>query len=79
MQNDIERIASGYDAFLFEFPLCYGYWKKYADHRARLCPIDKVVEVYEQAVQSAIYSVGIWVNYCSFAMLSFEDPVDIRR
>lgn len=79
MQNDTERIFSVYDAFLFEFPLCYGYWKKYADHRARLGTIDKVVEVYERAVQSATYSVGLWVNYCSFGMLLFEDPVDIRR
>lgn len=79
MQNDTERIFSVYDAFLSEFPLCYGYWKKYADHRARLGTIDKVVEVYERAVQSATYSVGLWVNYCSFGMLLFEDPVGIRR
>ncbi|KAL5997301.1 hypothetical protein ACLOJK_008231 [Asimina triloba] len=77
--DDMGRICQIYDSFLSEFPLCYGYWKKYADHWARLCDISKAVEVYEQAVQSATYSVHIWVNYCSFGMLSFEDPADVRR
>ncbi|KAF6175092.1 hypothetical protein GIB67_039005 [Kingdonia uniflora] len=77
--DDIEKISLVYDSFLSEFPLCYGYWKKFAGHKARLCTVGKVVEVYEQAVRSATYSVDLWVDYCSFSMLLFEDPVDIRR
>lgn len=68
-----------YDSFLAEFPLCYGYWRKYADHKARLCSIDKVVEVFERAVQSATYSVDVWFHYCSLSMSTFEDPNDVRR
>ncbi|GAV79580.1 hypothetical protein CFOL_v3_23045 [Cephalotus follicularis] len=77
--DDLEKICLVYDSFLSEFPLCHGYWRKYADHKARLCTIDKVVEVFERAVQSATYSVGLWVDYCSFSMLVFEDPNDVRR
>ncbi|KAG7963586.1 hypothetical protein I3843_09G125000 [Carya illinoinensis] len=77
--DDIEKICSVYDSFLSEFPLCYGYWRKYADHKTRLCTIDKVFEIFERAVQSATYSVGMWVDYCSFSMSAFEDPSDIRR
>ncbi|KAG8477807.1 hypothetical protein CXB51_027768 [Gossypium anomalum] len=62
-----------------EFPLCYGYWKKYADHEARIGSMDKVVEVYERAVQGVTYSVDIWVLYCSFAIETYGDPETIRR
>ncbi|XP_068666839.1 pre-mRNA-processing factor 39-2 [Aristolochia californica] len=78
-QNDIQRISSVYDSFLFEFPLCYGYWKKYAEHTARLSSVEEAVEVYERGVQSATYSVGLWASYSSFGILAFEDPVDVRR
>lgn len=27
----ITRLESVYDSFLSKFPLCFGYWKKYAD------------------------------------------------
>lgn len=79
LQDDVEEICLVYDHFLSKFPLCYGYWGKYAAHMTRLCTTDKVVEVFEQAVLAATYSVGMWVDYCSFAMSSFEDPSDIRR
>ncbi|PQM37346.1 uncharacterized protein Pyn_39710 [Prunus yedoensis var. nudiflora] len=77
--DDVEKISSVYDSFLSEFPLCHGYWRRYADHKARLCSVDKVVHVFERAVQSATYSVPLWVDYCNFAMAAFEDPSDIRR
>ncbi|XP_057419646.1 pre-mRNA-processing factor 39-2 isoform X2 [Lotus japonicus] len=77
--DNVEKICLVYDHFLSKFPLCYGYWRKYAAHMARLCPADKVVEVFEQAVLAATYSVGMWVDYCSFGMLAFEEPSDIRR
>ncbi|XWS31371.1 hypothetical protein CRYUN_Cryun23aG0070500 [Craigia yunnanensis] len=60
MQNNILKIRKVYDAFLADFPFCYGYWKKYADHEARIGSMDKVVEVYERAVQGVTYSVDIW-------------------
>jgi pre-mRNA-processing factor 39 len=73
------KIRKVYDAFLGEFPLCYGYWKKYADHKARLGGKEKIVEVYEQAVKAVTDSVDIWMHYTSYAMESFEDPEEIRR
>ncbi|GAU18773.1 hypothetical protein TSUD_80620 [Trifolium subterraneum] len=51
----------------------------YAAHMARSCTMEKVVEVFEQAVSAATYSVGMWVDYCSFGMSAFEDASDIRR
>ncbi|KAL6197344.1 hypothetical protein ACLB2K_032953 [Fragaria x ananassa] len=77
--DDIEKLCSVYDSFLAEFPLCHGYWRTYADHKMRLCSIDKVVEVFERAVQAATYCVSLWLDYCVFSMSCFEDPADIRR
>lgn len=79
MQDDIDKISLVYDSFLSEFPLCHGYWRKYAALKTRLCSVDKAVEVFEQAVQSATYSVSIWFDYCSFSISAFEDTSDIRR
>ncbi|XP_054806483.1 pre-mRNA-processing factor 39-1-like isoform X2 [Prosopis cineraria] len=78
-ENNILKIRKVYDAFLAEFPLCYGYWKKYADHEARLGSIDKVVEVYERAVQGVTYSVDMWLHYCIFAITTYGDPDTVRR
>ncbi|CAI9297373.1 unnamed protein product [Lactuca saligna] len=78
-EANVLKIRKVYDAFLAEFPLCYGYWKKYADHEARLGSIDKVVEVYERAVQGVTYSVDMWLHYCVFAINTYEDHDTIRR
>ncbi|CAN1270170.1 Pre-mRNA-processing factor 39-1 [Linum perenne] len=59
LQDKIPKIRGVYDAFLAEFPLCYGYWKKYADHEARLGDMDKVVEVYERAVLDRLFERGL--------------------
>jgi pre-mRNA-processing factor 39 len=75
----ISKIRKVYDAFLAEFPLCFGYWKKYADHEGHLDGVSKVIEVYERAVLAVTYSVDIWVNYCLFAISTYDDPDIIRR
>ncbi|KAJ6401612.1 hypothetical protein OIU84_016919 [Salix udensis] len=77
--DKILKIQKVYDAFLVEFPLCYGYWNKYADHEAHLGFMDKVVEVYERAVLGVTFSVDIWLHYCIFAISMYEDPETIRR
>ena len=33
--GDIDDGREAYDAFLFRYPYCYGYWKKYADLEKR--------------------------------------------
>ncbi|GAB2281828.1 hypothetical protein Dimus_016392 [Dionaea muscipula] len=77
--DNILKIRRVYDAFLAEFPLCYGYWKKYADHELHMGALDKVVEVYERAVQGVTYSVDMWLHYCTFAIETYGDPDTIRR
>ncbi|KAF5822069.1 putative tetratricopeptide-like helical domain superfamily [Helianthus annuus] len=78
-EDNIMKIRKVYDTFLAEFPLCYGYWKKYADHEARLGYMDKVVEVFERAVHGVTYSVDMWLHYCVFAINTYGDPDTVRR
>jgi len=79
LQNNIIKIRKVYDAFLAEFPLCFGYWKKYADHEGRLDGVNKVVEVYERAVSAVTYSVDMWLHYCVFSISTYDDSDTIRR
>ncbi|XP_020402298.1 uncharacterized protein [Zea mays] len=76
--DDIEVMSLVYHNFLLEFPLCYGYWIKYAAHKARLCTTRYVMDVYEQAVHAVPHSVDIWVNYCEFGICAFEEPAHVR-
>ncbi|XP_042003802.1 pre-mRNA-processing factor 39-like isoform X2 [Salvia splendens] len=78
-EGNISKIRKVYDTFLAEFPLCYGYWKKYADHEARLSSVDKVAQIYERAVQGVTYSVDMWLHYCVFAIGTYGDADTIRR
>ncbi|KVI03866.1 RNA-processing protein, HAT helix [Cynara cardunculus var. scolymus] len=78
-EENVLKIRKVYDGFLAEFPLCYGYWKKYADHEARLGFLDKVVEVYERAVHGVTYSVDMWLHYGVFAINTYGDPDTVRR
>ncbi|KAF5181953.1 Pre-mrna-processing factor [Thalictrum thalictroides] len=78
-EDNILKIRKIYDAFLAEFPLCYGYWKKYAEHEERLGNIEKVGEVFERAVEAVTYSVDMWLHYCVFAILNYGDPEKVRR
>lgn len=78
-KDNIEKIRGVYDAFLLEFPLCYGYWKKYADHEMRHTGANSCCEVYERAVVAVAYSVDIWVHYCTFTANKLDDIDRARR
>jgi len=36
---------------------CYGLWKKYTNHQAKLGFSKKIVDVYEQAIKVVTYSM----------------------
>ncbi|KAF9427705.1 hypothetical protein BGZ94_004359 [Podila epigama] len=57
-----------YDAFLNQFPLCFGYWKKYSDIEFMSRGYEGAIEIFERGVKSIANSVDLWVQYCSFVM-----------
>lgn len=69
-----------YDAFLAEFPLCYGYWKRYADHEKKHGDPGKEGEIYERAVATVPYSVDIWAHYAAYKQQEPGSSTDdVRR
>ena len=76
--EDVRKIRAVYDAFLAEFPLCYGYWKKYADHEAKLAGVDGVEAIYERATAAFPYSVDLWTHRASHAISLRRDADEVR-
>lgn len=54
---NITNVRTIYDAFLNQFPLCFGYWKKYSDIEYVVRGVDGAIEVWT-------------VDRCSFFFLS---------
>ena len=44
--DKVIRMENVYDDFLNTFPLCFGYWKKYADAELAIHGIEGAVKVY---------------------------------
>jgi pre-mRNA-processing factor 39 len=75
----LDEVRKAYETFLSEFPLCYVYWKKYADHELSKGNPHKVVEIYEKALTKAIpHSVDLWSHYCSYVAEKSDNLEEIR-
>ncbi|KAI8360944.1 hypothetical protein B0O80DRAFT_436309 [Mortierella sp. GBAus27b] len=73
---NISNVRTIYDAFLTQFPLCFGYWKKYSDLEFMARGEEGAVEIFERGVKSISNSVDLWVQYCSFVMDHKPDDQD---
>uniref|UniRef100_UPI003AAD2698 pre-mRNA-processing factor 39 n=1 Tax=Centroberyx gerrardi TaxID=166262 RepID=UPI003AAD2698 len=70
-------------AFLTRYPLCYGYWKKFADLERRAGYNDKAEEVCVQGLQAIPLSVDLWIHYINLLLGTLdmnlpESPKRIR-
>ena len=80
LQDDISRLRAVLDPFLSEYPLCYGYWKKYADAESRHGNADVAEHVYERGVAAIAYSTDLWGHYAAFKQGQPEATADdVRR
>lgn len=67
-----ERVSEAFEGFLAKFPLCFGYWCKYADMQPRLWSgigreqvLERTTAIYERAVRAVPLSVELWKSYCA--------------
>ncbi|KAM9376534.1 pre-mRNA-processing factor 39 [Pholidichthys leucotaenia] len=70
-------------AFLVRYPLCYGYWKKFADLERRSGDNSKAEEVCIQGLQAIPLSVDLWIHYINLLLGTLdmnlpESPTRIR-
>ena len=78
--GDIARIREAYDELLGRFPLCYGFWNKYASLEKEHGDTGKAIEVFERGVVAVEQSVELWIAYAAaFAEMSPDDVAGTRR
>lgn len=77
-ENTIENIRAVYNDFLSEFPLCFLYWKRFADHEYSANNHTGAISIYERAIESVAYSVDIWINYTTH-LISKSYPIETIR
>ncbi|KAM4732275.1 pre-mRNA-processing factor 39 isoform 2-T2 [Anableps anableps] len=56
------------EAFLVRYPLCYGYWKKFADLERRAGDNNKAEEVCIRGLQAIPLSVDLWIHYINLLL-----------
>lgn len=79
LQADITKIRQTYDAFLTEYPLCFGYWKKYADAEQRHSSVEAAVQVFERGVAAVPDSADLWGQYAVSKQKSGFSPGAVIR
>ena len=77
--GDIEDGREAYDAFLFKYPYCYGYWKKYADLEKRKGSAERQMEVFEKGIKAISLSADLWIHYLNHIKAEFGSKPDFVR
>eukprot|EP00735_Rhodelphis_limneticus_P006669 TRINITY_DN19100_c0_g1::TRINITY_DN19100_c0_g1_i1::g.13871::m.13871 TRINITY_DN19100_c0_g1::TRINITY_DN19100_c0_g1_i1::g.13871 ORF type:complete len:631 (+),score=178.25,sp/Q86UA1/PRP39_HUMAN/28.52/1e-65,TPR_14/PF13428.1/9.7,TPR_14/PF13428.1/2.6e+02,TPR_14/PF13428.1/0.76,TPR_14/PF13428.1/10,TPR_14/PF13428.1/0.0059,TPR_14/PF13428.1/1.1e+02,TPR_14/PF13428.1/5.9e+03,TPR_14/PF13428.1/2.6e+03,TPR_14/PF13428.1/7.1e+02,Suf/PF05843.9/1.7e-07,Suf/PF05843.9/18,Suf/PF05843.9/4.4,Suf/PF05843.9/0.015,TPR_16/PF1 len=78
-QGNIEKIRKYFDAFLKNYPLCYGYWEKYATMENVHSGVEQAISVYERGVVAVSRSVDLWTRYVSFLCVHKASEPDVVR
>lgn len=76
--DELERLRGVYEAFLASYPLCFGYWKKFADAENRHQNIEAALSVYERGVSATPYSMDLWGHYATYKKNNGGSPEDVR-
>jgi hypothetical protein len=79
LQDELSQIRTAFDAFLVEYPLCYGYWKKYAEAERRHGNIEAATAVYQRGVAATPYSTDLWLAYAAMLQATDGDTEAVRR
>ncbi|KAI3351674.1 hypothetical protein L3Q82_020514, partial [Scortum barcoo] len=82
-ESHITASRRALESFLVRYPLCYGYWKKFADLERRAGYNNKAEEVCVQGLQAIPLSVDLWIHYINLLLGTLdmnlpESPVRIR-
>ena len=77
--GDIDDGREAYDAFLFRYPYCYGYWKKFADLEKRKGDQTKCMNVFERGIKAISLSADLWIHYLNHVKTEFSSKPDFVR
>ncbi|XP_025191003.1 LOW QUALITY PROTEIN: pre-mRNA-processing factor 39-like [Melanaphis sacchari] len=76
----VDNARMAYSKFLELYPLCYGYWKKYANFEKRNNNINEFKKILENGLNAIPVSVDLWIYYTDYLKLeSNNEDVFIRK
>lgn len=75
-ENDIEAAREAYDAFLANYPYCYGYWRKYADYEKRKGNKKKCEEVSQMNFD---FNGLVLIGKCIYTVVVCTQCIGHRR
>lgn len=69
------------EGFLAEFPLLFGYWKKYAEFEFKhdTTESSRWTEIYERGCSFVRFTADLWSFYCSSVVERCPDADFVRR
>ena len=76
---EVELGREAYDAFLFRYPYCYGYWKKYADLEKKKGGKDECMAVFERGIKAIPLSADLWLHFLNHVRSEHSDDQDLIR
>ncbi|CAO3675893.1 unnamed protein product [Rhizopus stolonifer] len=74
----ITNLELVYDQFLAKFPLCFGYWKKYADWEGKIQGDQKAERTFEKGLAAIHNSIELWNQYISFKMINQQTTKKLK-
>ena len=82
--GNLDEGREAFDAFLFKYPYCYGYWKKFGDFEKRLgtkeiCSKESCVAVFERGVKAIPLSADLWIHFMNYLRAEFSADEELIR
>lgn len=78
IRNNIEEVRAVFSQLLQEYPLCFGYWRKWKNKEVEHGDVAQAFQVLSNAIQSAPFVHELWTEYCKFSIEQRVDPSFIR-
>lgn len=76
----LEQGREAYDQFLFRYPYCYGYWKKFADfEKKKGDSLEKCMMVFERGIKAIALSADLWIHYLNHVREEYKDQPEFIR
>ena len=79
LQGSIEKTREVYDGFLAEYPLCYAYWKKYAEWEHKHSTPEWAISVYKRGTAAVPYSCDLWGHFAAYKQRISAPAEEIRE
>jgi pre-mRNA-processing factor 39 len=76
----LDSVREAFGALLVEYPLCYGYWRKWANKEVEAGNVHAALQIMQDSVTRAPFVHELWTQYCTVAINSqLYDDDSLRR